>query len=427
MLYGKIGFEERVTAMIYDVAIVGGGAAGLCAAVRLKKLNPTLSVAVIERLQRVGKKLLITGNGRCNITNKNLSLDRYHGENKAFAEYALNKYSNIEIERFFAELGVVFTYEKDGKAYPYSLQASSVLDALRFAAERLDVQFLTTCNAYDFDLKDNIYTLKTDIGNVKSSFLIVATGLFSGGEKLGCDGNLLRVFKSKGYPVVKTTPAIVQLKTEGDVARSLKGMKVNANATLFTDKTKVRTEFGEVLFCEYGLSGPPILQISREASRKSGKITISLDIMPDYSMEKLKDLLAFRRNALAEATLEEFFTGMLNKRVGQAILKLCGYRLSDSVSTLNGEAIIKIAEKIKNMEFTVTGSTGFINSQVTAGGLSTVSFLSKTMMSNRHKNLFCIGEILDIDGDCGGYNLQWAWSSAFCAAEYISSVTGGLV
>lgn len=413
--------------MIYDVVIVGGGAAGLCAAVKLKQLNPLLSVVVIERQQRVGKKLLITGNGRCNITNKNISLDRYHGDDKRFAEYALSTYTNRITEEFFADIGVLFTYEKDGKAYPYSLQASSVLDALRFAAERLEVEFLTSLKAEDFSFDGSIYTLDADMGKVKSRFLIIATGLYSGGEKLGCDGEFLRVLKQKGYPVVKTTPAIVQLKCAGDIPRSLKGIKVNAMVTLLCDKRAVKSDFGEVLFCDYGLSGPPIMQLSRDTSRQNGKFTVSLDIMPEYSKDQLLEILVHRRIKLCEAPVEEFFTGMLNKRVGQCILKLCGHKLSESVSSLNGDALSALADKIKSFEFEVTGNTGFINSQVTAGGLSTVSFVNKTMMSTRHKNLFCIGEILDIDGDCGGFNLQWAWSSAFCAAEYISSVTGGMV
>jgi len=406
--------------MLYDVLIVGGGAAGLCAAIRIKQKNSKLSVAIAEKLSRVGKKLITTGNGRCNITNRNISIDRYHGENKEFASYALEKYSVDFTESFFADLGVVFTLEDDGKAYPYSLQASSVVDALRFGAERFGVEIINDCTVTDYGFKNGVYNVSAGENTFKCRNLIIAGGLLSGGEKLGCDGSLLRLMKAKGYSAVKTTPAIVQLKTAPDLVRSLKGMKVNAKVQLLCNGRLLREDSGEVLFCDYGLSGPPIMQLSRETARGNGKYVICLDIMPEYSFNSLCDMISTRKKLLSDMNIEEFFTGMLNKRVGQAILKQCGYKLTDSVKVIDAEGIKKAVSLIKKWQFEITGNTGFINSQVTAGGLSTNSFDSKTMMSKKEKGLFAIGEILDIDGDCGGFNLQWCWSSAFCAAEEIA-------
>ena len=410
--------------MIYDVLIIGGGAAGLCAAVRIKQLLPTASVLVAEQLSRVGKKLITTGNGRCNITNKNITLERYHGEEKQFAEYALSSYTNKFTEEFFSKIGVLFTYEGD-KAYPYSLQASSVLDALRFSAERLSVEIYTETKVFDFEHKKDCFRVSSDKGEFFAKNVIVASGLYSGGEKLGSDGAALRLLKNKGYGTVKTTPAIVQLKTDNTLTRSLKGIKVNAKASLLSGSKPLRTDIGEVLFCDYGLSGPPIMQLARETARSDKDFYISLDIMPEYSQNELFDILKKRIENLSELPLEEFFTGMLNKRVGQAILKLSGLKLTDKTNILRHKNISEVVSLIKNLNFKVTGNTGFINSQVTAGGLSTRQFDPQTMMSKRDKNLFCIGEILDVDGDCGGFNLQWAWSSAFCAAEAIAESLGG--
>ncbi len=409
--------------MIYDVLIVGGGAAGLCAAVRIKQLNPSLNVLVAERLSRVGKKLITTGNGRCNITNKYITLDRYHGEKKKFAEYALESFDTDFTESFFEGLGVLFTYEYDGKAYPYSLQASSVVDALRFAAERYGVEILNDCFVKDYKKENGKFTVVTSVGELISKNLIIAGGLLSGGEKLGCDGSLLKLMISKGYKSVKTTPSIVQLKTPTDIVRSLKGIKVNAKARLECDGKVLRTEEGEVLFCDYGLSGPPIMQLSRESARRKGRFEVNLDIMPEYSFSQLVEMLNRRKAILKDTCLEEFFTGMLNKRVGQSVLKQCGYKLSDKTESLTSDGIKRAVALIKNMRFEVTGNTGFLNSQATAGGLSTDGFDGETMMSQKEKGLYAIGEILDIDGDCGGFNLQWAWSSAFCAAK---AITGGL-
>ena len=403
----------------YDVIIIGGGAAGMCAAINIKMHDRSISVAILEQLSRVGKKLITTGNGRCNITNLNINLDRYHGDDIGFAEYALTNYDNYFAADFFSEIGIVFTYDETGRGYPYSLQASSVVDCLRFALEEYGVDTFVDTSVMSYTKKDNFFNIKTTNGDFVAESVIVASGLYSGGQKLGSNGSMLKILKSAGYKSVKTTPAIVQLKTETDVVKSLKGMKVDANVLLTIDGKEVRKEFGEVLFCDYGLSGPPIMQLSREVERMSGKKTITLDLMSEYTFANVCDMLSYRVSVLRERTLEEYLTGMLNKRVGQAVLKMCGLKLSDSVASLKNSDIKQIASVIKGMKFKVTGTTGFDNSQVTAGGLDTTQFNPQTMESKRERGLYCIGEILDIDGDCGGFNLQWAWSSAFCASNAI--------
>ena len=406
--------------MINDVIIIGGGASGLCAAICLKQKNPYLSVKLFERQPRVGKKLATTGNGRCNISNKNITLDRYHGKHLQFCEYALKKYNHSAYVKFFESIGVPFVYEGD-RAYPASFQAASVVDCLRFAAEELGVMIYTDTKITNIQISGGKYKIIADKINFLAENVIVATGLFSGGEKLGCDGSMLSVLKKSGFSVVNTTPAIVQLKTVTDIVKQLKGIKVNANATLKAGNKIIRTEYGETLFCDYGLSGPPILQISREVSRIRDKCVVSLDLMPETEFDELVNILENRVKNLKSRNLNEFFTGMLNKRLGQVILKLCDCRLNDMAVTLDNLKIKKIASVIKNICFEVTGTAGFSSSQVTAGGLETTQFDDKTMMSESSGGLYAIGEILDIDGDCGGFNLAWAWSSAMCAADAIIS------
>lgn len=404
--------------MISDVIIIGGGAAGLCAAVYLKQNNSNLSVRIIEALPRVGKKLALTGNGRCNISNLDINLTRYHGENVEFCQYALKNYGLNFTESFFEKIGIPFVFENQ-KAFPASLQGGSVVDCLRFAADELGVITHLDTNVTNIQISKGNYKVICDNLSFMAKNIIISAGLFSGGERLGCDGSILSIMKKAGYKTIKTAPAIVQLKTETAIVKQLKGIKVDANVSLKKGKNTIRTEFGETLFCDYGLSGPPVMQISREASRNEGDYSVSLDIIPDHSFNELFNMLENRKNNLKNRRLDEFFTGMLNKRLGQVVLKLSGCSLSDGVESLDIMKLKKITSVIKDMSFKVTGTTGFSNSQVTSGGLNTSQFDDKTMMSKSDNGLYAIGEILDIDGDCGGFNLQWAWSSAFCASESI--------
>ncbi len=406
--------------MINDVIIIGGGAAGLCAAVYLKQNSPKLSVRLLESQPRVGKKLALTGNGRCNITNSNIEPCFYHGNDVSFCEFALTKYDRFFTESFFESIGVPFFFEGN-KAYPASLQAASVVDCLRFAAEEYGVITHLETKVTNIQLSNGNYKVIADKMSFLAKNVIIATGLFSGGERLGCDGSMLNILKKADYKTVATTPAIVQVKTETDIVKQLKGIKVNAVATLKIDGSSVRSETDEILFCDYGLSGPAVMQLSREVSRTALPCQISLDLMPHCDFDTLYSMIYSRAKQLSERTLDEFFTGMLNKRLGQVILKTAGCKLSDTAQKLEKNLCRKIAAIIKDFSFKVTGTTGFANSQVTAGGLDTTQFSNKTMMSKFNKNLYAVGEILDIDGDCGGFNLQWAWSSAFCAADSIRS------
>lgn len=399
-----------------DVIIIGGGASGLCAAIALKQLSPQKSVRIFEGLPRVGKKLITTGNGRCNISNKNITVDRYHGEHRDFCKYALEKYDLSVCEKFFEDIGIPFIYEGQ-KAYPASLQAGSVVDCLRFAAEESGVVIHTDIKVTDINTIGKNYKVISNKLSFVAENVIIATGGLAGGEKLGSSGEMLEILRKAGFKIVRPQPSIVQIKTQNEITKQLKGIKIDANVSVLKDNEVLRRDFGEVLFTDYGLSGPPIMQVSREVSKNGGNL-ISLDIMPNTDFGELNNIIENRAKRFSNRSLEEFFTGMFNKRVGQVILKTAGFKLSDKASVLCGSAQ-KIADIIKNMKFSVTGTTGFASAQVTAGGLDTTQFNPETMESIDCKNLYCIGEILDIDGDCGGFNLQWAWSSAMAAANAI--------
>ena len=404
---------------VCDIAVIGGGAAGLAAAISAKRQNLNLEVYILEAQGRVGKKLAVTGNGRCNITNKEIGLSRYHGEDVSFAKYILSPELDKKMEEVLLSTGITLTYEGE-KAYPSSLQAASVVDCLRFECDKIGVKTLCDSKVYKIERK-NGFTISFNQDKMTARSVIVAAGLLSGGEKLGSDGSVLKILKDLGYKTVKTTPAIVQLKTDNLYTKQLKGIKVEAQASLIRQDKVVKSFFDEVLFCDYGLSGPAILQISRDALRESGEFFVSLDLYKELSLSELEEIIENRKRLISERNLDEFFTGMLNKRLGQVVLKYCGYALSDKPGVINSG---RLAAALKDFRFKVMSHTGFVNSQVTAGGLSTDSFYSDSLMSKKDNLLFACGEILDIDGDCGGFNLRFAFAGGILAGEKAAKLIG---
>lgn len=396
---------------MFDICIIGGGAAGLVAAITAKESNPALKVLLIERLDRFGKKISLTGNGRCNITNRTIETKNYHGKNPRFTEGFFERFCVLDTIAFFEKIGVPIIFEGD-KAYPRSLQAASVTDALRFRVDELHIETLFENEVRSIYRKDDFFDIVTNDKHIRTKTLIAAGGLCSGGAKIGCDGGLLEVLKKLGLKAVSPSPAIVQLKTDTDFVRQLKGIKVNGKATIMRNGKVTRTEQGEILFCDYGISGPPILQLSGHCQNGD---KISIDLIPDIDYENLLNMLKTRQKALISRKCDEFLSGLLNKRLGQVVIKRAGLKLDCDVKSIVG-SLDKICRVCKDFSLEYKGNTGFLNSQVSKGGLLTEQF-DENLMCKSIKGLFAAGEILDIDGDCGGFNLQWAWSSGFCAAK----------
>ncbi len=395
------------------VAIIGGGAAGLCCAIMIKQLNKNIDVTIFEKNDRVAKKLSITGNGRCNITNQNLTENKYHGETD-FAINTINRFDFNKQKDFFNSIGLPFSIENDGKAYPMSYQASSVVDILRFEASDLNVKILLSNNVKDITRKNDLFIVNSNDKLYEYSSVVLATGSNAGLKVSDFSG--YDILKKFGHKIEPLFPSLVQIKTETDLVKQLKGIKVQGKITIDSSEG-IKSEFGEILFCDYGLSGPPTLQISRLAKGNSPEIVI--DILPDFTQNNLKKIINQRINHNPNRIASELFTGFMNKRLGQVILKKSGCNINDCCNKITDKQIDLIVKNIKFFKLKVLGTTGFENAQVSAGGAQTAQFFDN-MMSKKVKGLFAIGEILNVDGDCGGYNLAFAWSSANAAARGIS-------
>jgi len=398
-----------------DVAVIGGGAAGLMAAIACAEAGG--APVILERNDRVGKKLLSTGNGRCNFTNTNLSIGNFHGEAPNFAAFALQQFNQQNAIEFFSKLGILVKIEPGGKVYPYSLQASSVLDVLRGHITTLGVPVKHGFLTRGVQKVKNGFRIESSEGEtVHARKVIVATGGMAG-PATGSDGSGFTLLKSLGHEVSTLSPALVHLKTESRLPNSLKGIKFFGTATAAVGDKVLKTELGEILFTETGLSGLPIFQLSIFLHSYKNLI-INLDFMPEHDESALSAMLFKRRENLAHLTAENFLNGLINKKVGQAITKLAGVeKLSLAVSNIPDKTLNKIATLIKKLPFEISGTTGFKFAQVTAGGAKTHQFDERTMQSKLVDGLFASGEVLDICGDCGGYNLQWAWASGYVAGK----------
>ena len=402
------------------VAVIGGGASGLACAIQIMntvKNKEDVKVTILERLPRVGKKILVTGNGRCNLTNVNASSKDYRGEPE-FAEYALNKFSPQSNIEFFNSLGLYTRVEDEGRVYPLSNQASSVLDALRFECERLGVEIVCDYRAVHLKTVYTGVTTKIVVNNRdRFDYVVVACGGMAA-KVHGTDGDAYDLLKMFGHKIISPAPALVSLNCD-DFTKALKGVRSICKMNLVIDGEKFLENYGEVQFTDYGLSGIPIMQRSRFVSvSPSNDIYIELDTTPDFSEDALRKYLYSRRE-IDKGLCENMLGGIMNKQLCIVFMKECGIAPNGRVNELSDKEIEKLASIIKCWKIRIKNSRSFDYAQVTAGGAECSQFNSETLESKLVSNVFCCGEALNIDGDCGGYNLQWAWSSGRLAGQTI--------
>ncbi|MDD3270932.1 MAG: NAD(P)/FAD-dependent oxidoreductase [Syntrophomonadaceae bacterium] len=401
-----------------QVIVVGGGAAGMITAISACRLGA--DVTILERNPRVGKKILATGNGRCNFTNINADVGYYHGNNPKFTYSALSNFTVDDTIRFFEKLGIAHKVEDFGKVFPMSDQASSILDVFLYELNQLGVNIV--CDADVKDIRKNgKFLIGLEDGKVYKGDRVIIT---TGGKAMpssGSDGSGYDLAAKLGHTIIDIFPALVQLKLEGPFFKRLDGVKFVGTAEIIHNNKSVAKDRGDILFTNYGVSGPPILQISRKAGEllKSGqeahlKITI-IDTMPK---EELRTFLQKRWQISPPKSLDFSLVGLINKRLIPVVLMEAG--INDAgrpVAGLSAREQERIVDILTDWRFKIRGTRSWPSAQVTAGGVDTREINQDTMESKLVEGLFFAGEIIDIDGQCGGFNLQWAWSSGYIAGR----------
>ena len=396
------------------IGIIGGGAAGMAAALAAAECEQN-SVVLMERQARLGKKLSATGNGRCNLSNLHASAGGYNGDDPQFSKYAIDKFGPEATLEWFSSLGLYTVAEPSGRVYPYSDQANSVVDVLRFALERENIQVLM-----DFEVlkvkKDGVgFTVTSRDQSLEFDRLIVACGGLAG-TKLGGTMSGYKLLRSLGHKCTKLRPTLVQLKSSWGGTASLKGVRANCHAVIMHNGAVFAESTGELQFTEYGLSGPVIFEVSRDVCQEKGSWVCCLDFLPEISEETLKTELLRRKNTNLPAS--ELLTGILHNRLGRVLTQSAGVSSQRQILELSHYEIEEVVRLVKAFDVELTEPMGMDSAQVTAGGIMTKDFDEKTMESRIVPGLYACGEVLDVDGDCGGYNLQWAWSSGHLAGSH---------
>lgn len=400
------------------VGIIGAGASGVFAALILKQNY--IDTTVIERNANALKKIYATGNGRCNFTNRNVSYKNYHGENPKFTISAIKKFDNYDVIEFFNDMGIPEVELENGKIFPKSLQASSIVKQMMCLANHLEVEFIYDSFVDDVRKDGDVFEVKSNDSIYKFDYLIIACGS-KAYKKSGSDGNGYILMEKLGHNIVKTHPGIVQLRLNGDSFKKMSGTKFKANAKLVVDGKEVFEFYHDVLFTDYGISGPTILQLSGEAIRAKNKgldVKIRIDTV-DLDENKLYEHLIYIISLNYYKKINELLVGLINDNLIEEVLNQANINCDINVSELSKEEIYKLAQTLKNLEFSVSGYKDEDSGQITCGGVDTDEINPSTMESKKIKNLYIIGEIMDVDGDCGGYNLQWAFSSAYSCAMSI--------
>lgn len=392
------------------IAVVGGGASGLAAAIaasdEAKKAGRKLKVAVLEKNPRVGKKLLMTGNGHCNLTNRYAGPESYHGDVDAVSAL-LERCPAEKVVEAFRSLGLLCRETEEGRIYPYSMQASSVLNVLRRNLEMRRVETICGFPVERIESLPGGFLLHSGKNCICARRVVVAAG-GKACPQSGSDGSGYGLLKPLGHSVTGLYPALVPIRTDSKRVRPLKGVRCPAAATLSADGKTFKTVRGEVQFTESALSGICIFELSRYIGRSPGNMEISLDLAPEYSVPSLAAFLREQPRMAEELPPEQILEGAFPKSLGLEVVKNAG---SDTRPDFT-----RIARDAKNFRFPVLGTLSWPRAQVTAGGIPLAETDAK-LQSRCRKGLFLCGEILNLDGACGGFNLHWAWVSGTAAGR----------
>ena len=405
-----------------DVIVIGAGPAGMLASIIAAGKGK--SVILLDRKDNIGKKLLATGNGKCNFTNTDMNPDKFNGS-KELVESIIPEFDYKSVIAFMEKLGI-FVQDKNGYIYPNSGQASSVLLALRMELNRLKVDIRTGWQVTDIRPLDDTYQIKihdnkTDKNtSLSAGRIIIATGL-KASPNLGSDGSMFKVIEKLGHHFTAINPALCGFYCSGLNFKKISGVRCQAHIKALVDGKVTAEDKGELQLADYGISGIPVFQVSHQAAialEQGRKVSFCIDFMPEMEADRLYEIIQRMCSQVKDKrSINELLCGMLNQKLTLELIHSCGLSPDKKALEMADEDIKALVEQIKNTHIKGQKARGFEFAQVCSGGIESSEVDLHTLESKLYKNIFFAGEILDVDGICGGYNLQWAWSSGYIAGQ----------
>lgn len=407
------------------LGIVGAGASGMMAAVTAAVHGA--DVVLIEKNERVGKKILSTGNGKCNIGNMDFQMEHYYCDDKVKLSEMFSAFSVYDLLSFFESRGMMVK-DKNGYLYPYSEQASTVLDFFRrlLAEEKVEIVSETEIKEALFEKQSGKFLVKGENRQYRFDKLILSCG-GPASQKKGAGMSGFAMAESFGHTIKKVVPGLVQLRSDESFLKITAGVRTQAKAELLIDGKLCAKEKGEVQFTEYGISGIPIFQFSRMASyalEKKQDVRVRLDLFPEFEDTCFWNNIRLRYEKMQENTLEEFLTGTVNKKINTAMIKKCALKPEIKVKSLSYEKVKNLFMQYRELMIHISAVNGMENAQVCAGGVKFSEITTKAE-SVKQPGLFLVGELVDVDGKCGGYNLQWAFTSGYIAGKSAAEECAG--
>ncbi len=398
------------------LAVIGGGASGVCAAIEAKNCNPSIDVTIFERMPKIMKKILATGNGRCNFTNENLSPMHFYGDTLFLRRVLTSSYADTE--NYFRSLGLL-SYNEDGRIYPRSQQAASLRDTLEEKLKDLFINVKTDCAVTEIKKSNKGFIINDEYFDA-----VVISGGGKASPVQGSDGSCYALLKSLGHKTTDLYPALCGLTTKDKALNSLKGVRTEGKASLYTQNTLLGEESGEIQFTDKGISGIPVMNLSH-LCKNHKHLNLVIDLCANISFTELREHIILMKSASPSRECELVLSGIINSKLGFSVMNKSGIKAHTKINSLSNSQVNTLCETIKNFTFDINGTRGFDSAQITCGGIKTDEIDPNNMMSKIADGLFVCGEILDIHGDCGGYNLHLAWTTGRIAgngaAEYITN------
>ena len=414
-----------------NIAVIGGGASGMTAAITAHRCGA--NVTIFEHMPRLGRKLLLTGSGKCNISNTDMHISHFHGGDEKIIEAVLDGCPPFETREFFEEIGL-FMKDRGGYLYPFCEQASAVVDVLRFSIRDIGIDVHISCDIKRIDTLQDVelghkaegFAVFTSEGRFCFDKIIICCGSCAN-RNTGSDGSGYALAKKLGHSVVKPLPALTYLTCDESFYPSIAGIRTKACISLYEENSShdmehTASELGELQLTKQGISGIPVFNLSYRAIKamdEGRKVKAFIDFLPDVEEDDMYDFMKKRIGMASSRSVEELLIGLLAKPLGICICKRCSLGLKEPCSSLDDKDIGRLAKMIKKFETRISGSGDFEAAQTVSGGVS-LSEITGTLESRIAPGLYFAGEILDVNGDCGGYNLQWAVSSAIVAAREAS-------